>query len=102
MSEPIVLAQLIAQAQQQGADLATLRGLIEQAGELAAQRALARLGLDDAQAGHDMDELRALLAAWRDARRTLWRALAGWVARVVAAVLLAGLAIKVGFADLPK
>ena len=102
MTEPLVLAQLIAQAQNQGADLATLRGLVEQAGELAAQRALARLGLDDAQAGHDMGELRELLAAWRDARRTLWRAFASWAGRVAAAVLLAGAAIKVGFVDLPR
>lgn len=102
MSEPLVLAQLIAQAQNQGADLATLRGLVEQAGELAAQRALARLGLDDPQAGHDMGELRELLAAWRDARSTLWRAFLSWAGRVAAAVLLAGVAIKVGFVDLPK
>ncbi|OQW46182.1 MAG: hypothetical protein A4S16_11725 [Proteobacteria bacterium SG_bin6] len=102
MSEPLVLAQLIAQAQNQGADLATLRGLVEQAGELAAQRALARLGLDDPQAGHDMGELRELLAAWRDARRTLWRAFLSWAGRVAAAGLLAGVAIKVGFVDLPK
>ncbi|MBX9880663.1 MAG: hypothetical protein K2X73_01685 [Sphingomonas sp.] len=102
MSEPLVLAQLIAQAQNQGADLATLRGLVEQAGELAAQRALARLGLDDPQAGHDMGELRELLAAWRDARSTLWRAFLSWAGRVAAAVLLAGVAIKVGFVDIPK
>ena len=46
-----VLAQLIAQGAAQGADLATLRGIAEEAGELGATRALTRLGLADAGAG---------------------------------------------------
>ena len=45
-----VLAQLLAQGAGEGADLATLRAIVEEAGELAASRAMARLGLDDAAA----------------------------------------------------
>jgi hypothetical protein len=94
-----VLAELIAQAEEEGADLATLRAIAEEAGELGATRALTRLGLADAGAGPDVAELRELLRAWRDAKRSAWKAMAAWIGRVAAAVLLAGLAVKLGFAE---
>lgn len=97
-----VLAQLMAQGAQEGADLATLRAVAEEAGELAAARALARLGLDDPAAAKDMAELRALLGAWRDAKRSVWKAVVGWMVRIAAALLLTGLAVKFGFWDLVK
>lgn len=96
MSDGAILAQLMAQGQAAGADLATLRALAEEAGTLAAERALARLGLDDAAAAKDMGDLRELLALWRDARASLWKAALGWVARLAGTVVLAGLAIKFG------
>ncbi|WP_066650213.1 MULTISPECIES: DUF6127 family protein [Sphingomonas] len=96
MNDGAILAQLMAQGQAAGADLATLRALAEEAGALAAERALARLGLDDAAAAKDMGELRELLALWRDARASLWKAALGWVARLAGTVVLAGLAIKFG------
>lgn len=96
MNDGTVLAQLMAQGQAQGADLATMRAVAEEAGALAAERALARLGLDDAAAAKDMGELRELLALWRDARASLWKAALGWAARLAGTVVLAGLAIKFG------
>ncbi|MBY0520566.1 MAG: hypothetical protein K2P79_09095 [Sphingomonas sp.] len=99
MSDGTILAQLIAQGQAAGADLATLRALAEEAGTLAAERALARLGLDDPAAAKDMGELRELLAAWRDARASLWKAALGWIAKLVGTVVLAGLAIKFGILE---
>ena len=92
-----VLAQLLAQGAGEGADLATLRAIVEEAGELAASRAMARLGLDDAAAAKDMAELRELLGAWRDAKRSAWKAAAGWCVRLAGALLLTGLAVKLGF-----
>jgi hypothetical protein len=92
-----VLAQLIAQEVEAGGDLATLRAIAEEAGELGATRALTRMGLADEAAQGDMRELRDLLAAWRDAKRSAWKALLGWIARVVAMLLLAGIAVKLGF-----
>lgn len=89
-----ILAQLMRQGAERGADLVTLRAIAEEAGELAATRAIERLGLSDAGAGGDLRELRELLAAWRDARRSAWTAVFGWVARAAAALLLAGLAIE--------
>ena len=88
-----ILAELIAQGSAGGADLATLRAIAEEAGELGATRALTRLGLADDEATRDVAELRALLTAWRDAKRSAWKALAG----CFAAALLAALAVKLGF-----
>ena len=55
-------------------------------------------GLSDAAAEKDMAELRELLGAWRDAKRSVWKALIGWVARMVLALVLVGLAVRLGFA----
>ena len=91
-----VLAQLMAQGAERGADMATLRAIAEEAGELGAVRALTRLGLADDGAGADVAELRELLKAWRDAKRSAWKALVAWVARMACALLLLGLAVKLG------
>lgn len=90
-----VLAQLMAQGAERGADLVTLRAIAEEAGELGATRALTRLGLADEGAERDMAELRELLAAWRDAKRSAWKSLFGWLS----AALLALLAVKLGFGE---
>lgn len=97
-----VLAQLMAQGVQQGADLTTLRALVEEAGELGASRVLARLGLDDQDAAKDMAELRRLLEAWRDAKKSAWRAVVGWVVRIGGALLIAGIAVRFGFSGQAK
>lgn len=97
-----VLAQLMAQAAGDGAEIVALRAIAEEAGELGARRALARLGLEDAAAAKDMAELRELLAAWRDAKRSAWKAAVGWVMRAVLVLVLAGLAVKLGFGGLIK
>lgn len=92
----LVLAQLMAQAAQGGADLTALRAMAEEAGELGASRALSRLGLEDAQAAKDMSELRELLGAWREAKKSLWKATLGWVAKTALVLVLAGLSVKLG------
>ncbi|MEP9359316.1 DUF6127 family protein [Sphingomonas sp. KR3-1] len=97
MSNSDMLAQLIAQAETKGAELVTLRAIAEEAGQLSAQRALARLGLEDAGAAKDMAELRELLGAWRDAKRSALKAAFQWVGRMTAALVLVGLAVKLGF-----
>ena len=77
-----------------------LQGLLEQASETGARRALAQLGLDDASAAKDMGELRELLSAWRDAKRSARKAAIGWVVRMVLALLLIGIAVKLGLPGL--
>ena len=37
------------------------------------------------------------LGAWRDAKRSAWKAAAGWCVRLVGALVLTGLAVKLGF-----
>jgi len=95
-----LLATLIAQAEGRGVDLVTLRALVEESSQAGARRALAWLGLDDERARRDMDELRELLSAWRDAKRTAWRAVVTWAVRVALAVLLTGMALKLGLLGL--
>jgi hypothetical protein len=95
-----MITQLTAQAEARGADLVTLRALIEEASELGAARVLTRLGLDDDGARKDMDELRELLSAWRDAKRSAWKAAIGWAIRGALALLLIGIAYRIGLGGL--
>jgi hypothetical protein len=94
-----LLANLMAQAEGRGVDLITLRALAEESSQAGARRALASLGLDDERARRDMDELRELLSAWRDAKRSAARAVVAWAVSVVLALLIAGMAIKLGFLE---
>jgi len=95
-----MLALLVAQAEGQGADMPTLRALIEEASEVGAERALNVLGLKDEQARRDMDELRELLRAWRDAKKSAREAVVSWAVRIGLALLVAGIAVKVGVMDM--
>ncbi len=95
-----MLARLMAQAEGQGADLVTLRALIEEASEAGAERALGALGLRDPSARRDMDELRELLQAWRDAKKSVLRAVMGWMIRIGLAALVLAMAIKLRLTDL--
>jgi Family of unknown function (DUF6127) len=97
-----MMTTLAAQAEARGADLVTLRALIEDASETGAARALARLGLDDDSARKDMDELRELLSAWRDAKRSAWTAAITWLTRGALALLLIGIAYRLGLAELMR
>lgn len=100
MTRDDMLARLVSQAGTQGVELVTLRAIVEEASELGAQRALDRLGLDDAQAQKDIDQLRDLVAAWREVKRGVWKTTAEWVVRGVLALLLLGIAMRVGAAEL--
>ena len=99
MNTDTMLTRLVAQAQTEGGDLATLRALVEEASEIGASRTLARLGLSDPGAQDDIDELRQLLQAWRDAKASAWRAAIGWVVRGVFAALLIMIAYRLGIGE---
>jgi hypothetical protein len=100
MSSDVLLARLMAQAEGRGVDLITLRALVEEASQAGATRALGALGLDDPRARRDMDELRELLSAWRDAKRSARQAVVSWAVRVCLALLLIGLAVRLRLTDL--
>jgi hypothetical protein len=95
-----LLATLLAQAEGRCLDVVSLRALVEESSQAGARRALASLGLDDARARRDMDELRELLSAWRDAKKTAWRAVVGWAVRIGLAALLIGIAVRMKWAGL--
>ena len=95
-----VLARLMAQSEAKGIDLITLRALVEEGAQAGATRALGALGLDDPRARRDMDELRELLSAWRDAKRSARQAVVSWAVRVCLALLLIGLAVRFRLSEL--
>lgn len=67
-----------------------------------AEAALARLGLADEAARADLGELRQLLSAWRDAKRTARNEVIGWMVRIVLAMLVLGIAVKLGLVALVR
>jgi hypothetical protein len=92
-----MMALLVAQAEGKGADMVTLRALIEEASASGAEKALGALGLKDEKARRDMDELRELLQAWRDAKKSAWSAVIAWGVRILLAALVLGMSVKLGF-----
>ena len=100
MGADALLASLMAQAEGRGVDMITLRALVEESSQAGARRALAQLGLDDERARRDMDELRELLSAWRDAKRSAARAVVAWAVSVCLALLLIGIAVRLRLTEL--
>ncbi len=100
MSREDMLAKLIAQAATEGGELITLRAIVEEASELGAERVLRRLDLADEKAPNDIGELRELLGAWRVAKTSAWKAVVEWVVRGFMAVLLIGIAVRLGVPDM--
>jgi hypothetical protein len=99
-----MLARLVAQADAGpgGGDMVMIRALIEEASELGAGRALERLGLSDRGAEGDVRELRELLGAWRDAKKAARGAVIGWAVRIALALVVLGVAVKVGLVGLVR
>jgi hypothetical protein len=102
MNREEMLANLMLQANDEGGDLTTLRAIVEEASDLGAERVLGRLGLADPGAQGDIDELRELLQAWREAKASAWRAVVDWTVRGLLVLLLIGIAFRMGAADLFK
>ena len=100
MTNDALMARLMAQAEGRGVDLVTLRAIVEEASQSGATRALGALGLDDSRARRDMNDLRELLSAWRDAKRSARQAVVSWVVRILLAALLIGIAVKTGLTNL--
>ena len=100
MTREDMLARQIAQAGHEGGELITLRAIVEEASELGANRVLDRLGLGDPSAREDIDELRELLGAWRDAKASAWKAAVDWLVKGVLALLLVGIAVRLGVGDM--
>ena len=94
-----MLEDLEKQSTRQQADILNLRPddldeLLTRAAERGAERALACLGLENGHAADDIRDLRGLIDAWREARRTAWQTAVKVVTTGVLAALLVGVAIK--------
>lgn len=100
MNREELLARLMAQAVSEGSELVTLRAIVEETSEMTADRVLQRLGLSDSGAQDDLDELRELLRAWRDAKASAWKAFIDWAVRGALALLLIGIAVRLGVGEL--
>ena len=100
MNHEDMLARLVMQAVAEGGELVTLRAIVEEASEVGAGRVLGRLGLADDGAEKDIDELRELLAAWRAAKASAWKAAVEWIVRAVFAALLIGIAVRLNLSGL--
>jgi hypothetical protein len=68
--------------------------MLDRAAERGAERCLAHLGLENGHAAKDIRELRDLLEAWRDARRTAWQTTIKLITTGILAALVLGAAIK--------
>lgn len=91
-----ILEGLLAQAETQGAARVTLQAIVEEAAQAGAGRALRTIGLMDDRAGHDINELRQLVQGWRDVKSSAIKSMVGWFVRTAVALLLLGLAFKLG------
>ena len=60
-----------------------LKLLILEAAEKGSDRALARLGLHDENAVHDVKELRGLLEGWRATKTSVWKVIIRWVTMAI-------------------
>ncbi|MBU6206855.1 MAG: hypothetical protein KGQ42_04145 [Alphaproteobacteria bacterium] len=96
MTDGTILAHLMEDAHAAGTELVTLKAMAEEAAESGAQRAMAAIGLADEAAHKDVAELRQLLAAWRDAKSSMRRAVIEWLVRIGLATLLLVLAVRHG------
>lgn len=94
MTDMGFLGAVAAQAMQEGAAQTTVRALVEEAAEFGAERALARLGLNDLAAMKDLREVRDLLDAWRAAKRAATHAVIGWLFSLIMIGFLCLVALK--------
>jgi len=69
--------------QMHGITKSELKILILEAAEKGSDRALARIGLHDENAVHDVKELRSLLEGWRETKSSIWRTIIRWVTMAV-------------------
>lgn len=50
-----------------------LEAMLDRAAKRGARAALEEIGLHDENAGKDLDQLRGLLASWRETKRSIWQ-----------------------------
>ena len=71
-------------------------GVVEGEVETHLRGARQRFAEEIARREGDLVELRELVRAWRDAKTSAWKALVDWVVRGALALLLIGIAVRLG------
>jgi len=69
-----------------------LEALLNKVAKRAVKEAMRELGLEEATAAEDMRELRGLLDAWRDTKRTIRQSIVGLISKAFAGLVLVALA----------
>lgn len=69
--------------------------LLDRAAKKGAQEALKNIGLSDESAYNDVRELRGLLEAWRDTKKTVGQTITRWITIAFLMSLAAGTYMKV-------
>jgi hypothetical protein len=87
-------------ANEEGVSVEAIYRLIDHAAEEGALRVLRQIGLQDDDAGTDIHELRSLLEAWRDTKKTVRNTFITWLIRLFIGCLAIGLAVKLKILDL--
>ncbi len=76
--------------------------LLEGAAHRGALTALRSIGLGDVEAVHDVKDLRGILGAYRDAKRTAWRTMVRFIVTMILGFIVIGGAIKLEVGDWVK
>lgn len=69
-----------------------LEALLNKVAKRAVKEAMRELGLEEATAAEDMRELRGLLDAWRDTKRTIRQSIVGMISKAFMGLVLVALA----------
>lgn len=69
--------------------------LLERAAKAGAREALESIGLHDEKAVNDVRDLRDLLDAWRQARKTVWKTVVHAMTMAVLGAILTGVVLNV-------
>lgn len=73
---------------------AELDALVERAAEEGSKKALHAIGLHDEEAAADVRDLRGLLDAWREAKKTAMRTAVSFMIKAALVAMLAGVGFK--------
>ena len=73
-----------------------IEAMLQQAAQQGAREALARIGLSDDDAPHDVRELRQLIDGWRDVKSTALKTIVRWCILAILGILSVGAYVTLG------
>jgi len=73
-----------------------IEAMLQQAAQQGAREALARTGVSDDDAPHDVRELRQLIDGWRDVKSTALKTIVRWCILAILGILSVGAYVTLG------